>query len=158
MNATIGIADNYRQSVAMELSKILADEYILYAKTRNAHWNVEGPGFLEMHKFFESQFEQLDDFIDRVAERIRTLGHYALPRWNPLQGSLSISSFRMRSSWQTEDCERIHHLTPTRPQGLLLVAPSGSSKQTSGTLQSCLFLCRRASRNRFSGRKTDCSL
>ena len=32
--------------------------------------------FFEKHKFFEGQFEQLDDIIDNVAERIRTLGHY----------------------------------------------------------------------------------
>ena len=30
-----------------------------------------------MHKFFEDQYEQLDDIMDNVAERIRSLGHYA---------------------------------------------------------------------------------
>ena len=76
MTANIGIIDTHRQSVANDLSKILADEYILYTKTRNAHWNVEGPDFHEKHLFFEGQFEQLDEMIDRVAERIRSLGHY----------------------------------------------------------------------------------
>lgn len=75
MTTNIGI--NNSQVVANELAKLLADEYVLYTKTRNAHWNVEGSDFHDKHKFFESQFEQLDDFIDRVAERIRTLGHYA---------------------------------------------------------------------------------
>lgn len=59
------------------MSKLLADEFILYTKTRNAHWNVEGSDFHSMHLFFESQFEQLDEIMDGVAERIRTLGHYA---------------------------------------------------------------------------------
>jgi len=77
MNPNIGITDSNRQSVANELTKILADEYVLYTKTRNAHWNVEGTDFYDKHKFFEVQFEQLDDFIDSVAERIRSLGHYA---------------------------------------------------------------------------------
>ena len=77
MTANIGIIDTHRQSVANDLSKILADEYILYTKTKNAHWNVEGPDFHEKHIFFEGQFEQLDDIVDRVAERIRSLGHYA---------------------------------------------------------------------------------
>ncbi len=77
MNQTIGIEDTNRQAVAMELSKLLADETVLYTKTKNAHWNVEGVDFIEKHLFFETQFGQLDGIIDRVAERIRTIGHYA---------------------------------------------------------------------------------
>ena len=76
MKTNIGITERNSQSVVTELSKILADEYVLYTKTRNAHWNLEGPDFYEKHKFFELQYTQLDDFIDRVAERIRTLGFY----------------------------------------------------------------------------------
>lgn len=77
MKTNIGITEENSKAVADELAKILADEYVLYTKTRNAHWNVQGPDFFEKHKFFEGQYEQLDDFIDDVAERIRTLGHYS---------------------------------------------------------------------------------
>jgi starvation-inducible DNA-binding protein len=80
MKANIGIPENNLREVAFELNKVLADEFILYAKTRNYHWNVEGSNFMEMHKFYESQFEQLDEIIDNVAERIRALGHYAEAR------------------------------------------------------------------------------
>jgi len=77
MNTNIGITDSNRQAVANELAKLLADEYVLYTKTRNAHWNLEGEDFFDKHKFFEFQFEQLDEIIDSVAERIRSIGHYA---------------------------------------------------------------------------------
>lgn len=77
MNLNIGITDSNRQLVANELAKILADEYVLYTKTRNAHWNVESLDFYDKHKFFETQFEELDENIDNIAERIRSLGHYA---------------------------------------------------------------------------------
>ncbi len=77
MTTEIGITETNRQAVANELMKILADETVLYIKTKNAHWNIEGGDFYDKHKFFESQFEQLDEFIDSVAERIRSLGHYA---------------------------------------------------------------------------------
>jgi len=77
MKTSIGITDQNLQEVANILVKILADEYILYTKTRNAHWNIEGPDFYSVHKFFETQFEQIDEFIDSVAERIRAIGHYA---------------------------------------------------------------------------------
>ena len=77
MGTIIGINAENRQAVANELIKLLADEFILYTKTRNAHWNVEGPDFHAMHLFFESQYEQLDDIMDGVAERVRQLGHFA---------------------------------------------------------------------------------
>ena len=77
MKTNIGITEANRKAVSDQLAKLLADEYVLYTKTRNAHWNVEGPDFHSMHVFFESQYEQLDEAMDSVAERIRMLGHYA---------------------------------------------------------------------------------
>lgn len=77
MKKEITITDLNRQAVADELSKVLADETVLYIKTKNAHWNIEGPDFYDKHKFFEAQFGQLDEIIDSVAERIRSIGHYA---------------------------------------------------------------------------------
>lgn len=50
---------------------------MLFTKTKNAHWNVEGIDFYDKHKLFEEQANQLDEAVDSVAERIRTLGHYA---------------------------------------------------------------------------------
>src|SRR5437764_12082806 len=77
MEAVIGIKEDKLAEVGYILSKLLADEFVLYTKTRNAHWNVEGPDFHSMHLFFESQYEELDEIMDSVAERIRMIGHYA---------------------------------------------------------------------------------
>lgn len=77
METHIGIKETGRKEVAVQLSKLLADEFILYTKTRNAHWNVEGSNFYSMHLFFEAQFDQLDDIMDNIAERIRFIGHFA---------------------------------------------------------------------------------
>jgi len=77
MKTNIGIKEENRHAVAAQLVKLLADEYVLYTKTRNAHWNVEGPDFHSMHLFFEAQYRQLDELMDGVAERIRKIGHYA---------------------------------------------------------------------------------
>ena len=77
MNPEIGIRKENLSKVAHILNGFLADEFLLYLKTRNAHWNIEGPDFHTMHKFFEEQYEQLDETTDEVAERIRMLGHYA---------------------------------------------------------------------------------
>lgn len=77
MTPSIGITPDNLLKVAQILNGILSDEFLLYLKTRNAHWNVEGPDFYNKHKFFEEQYEQLDEIMDDVAERIRKLGHYA---------------------------------------------------------------------------------
>jgi starvation-inducible DNA-binding protein len=74
MNVNIGIADDKRQRVIAILNTLLADEFLLYTKTRNYHWNVTGPQFNDLHKFFEAQYEALDETIDEVAERVRALG------------------------------------------------------------------------------------
>ena len=60
------------------LNKRLCDEYILFTKTRNYHWNVVGPNFSEKHKFFQEQYEQIDEVIDEIVERARTLNDRSL--------------------------------------------------------------------------------
>ena len=77
MKANIGIKQESIAKVVDVLTKVLADEFVLYTKTKKAHWNVEGADFYNKHLFFEQQYGQLDDIVDTVAERIRTLGHYA---------------------------------------------------------------------------------
>ena len=56
------------------LSVILADSVLLYTKTRKFHWNVKGQSFMELHKLFENQYNQLEEAIDEIAERINKLG------------------------------------------------------------------------------------
>lgn len=84
MKVNIGITDKNRQSVATALTQLLADEHVLYNKTRNYHWNVTGPSFMELHKLYESQYDELAEMIDDVAERIRSIGHYAEGRLKEL--------------------------------------------------------------------------
>ena len=76
METNIGIRAEHRAAVAVSLSKILADEFVLSLKTRRAHWNIEGPDFHAKHLFFEGQYNELDEVIDDMAERIRSVGHY----------------------------------------------------------------------------------
>ncbi|HEX5554227.1 MAG TPA: Dps family protein [Chitinophagaceae bacterium] len=77
MKANIGISDKNSKAVALILNKLLASEFVLYTKTRNYHWNIESPSFMEMHKFYEAQYTELAVIIDEVAERVRKIGHFA---------------------------------------------------------------------------------
>jgi len=78
MKLNIDISEEKLKLVATSLNTLLADEFILYTKTRNAHWNIQGKNFIEMHKLFESQYDSLNVIIDDIAERVRALGHFAL--------------------------------------------------------------------------------
>lgn len=77
MKTNIGISETNRKIVSEQLGKLLADEFVLYTKTLNAHWNVEGPDFHSVHLYFEELYGQSQEIVDSVAERIRQLGHYA---------------------------------------------------------------------------------
>ncbi|MFD2938272.1 Dps family protein [Spirosoma flavum] len=77
MQTSIGISEENRAVVAHQLAKLLADEFVLYTKTLNAHWNLEGMDFHSVHLYFEDLYNQSAGIVDDVAERIRQLGHYA---------------------------------------------------------------------------------
>jgi len=72
-----GINARDRVKIAEGLSRLLADTYVLYLKTHNFHWNVEGPMFQTLHQMFMDQYTEAWNAIDPIAERIRALGHYA---------------------------------------------------------------------------------
>ncbi len=59
------------------MKEVLADQFVLYTKARNYHWNVTGPHFFGLHATFEKLYDELADDIDEVAERIRVLGSEA---------------------------------------------------------------------------------
>jgi len=74
----IGLDYQAQQGIVNILNILLADEAVLTMKTRCAHWNVSGAGFFEMHLLFDSQYEQLNDIADEIAERARMLGGMAI--------------------------------------------------------------------------------
>ncbi|MAF92758.1 MAG: DNA starvation/stationary phase protection protein [Bdellovibrionota bacterium] len=55
------------------LNSLLANEFSLFTKTLNYHWNITGPRFHSMHEFLDEQYHSLLEVVDEVAERIRQL-------------------------------------------------------------------------------------
>jgi len=73
---SIGIPEPNRKAVAEELNKLLADEMLVYVKTRKFHWNIVGPQFHDLHLLLEKQYDELATVIDEIAERIRQVGFF----------------------------------------------------------------------------------
>ncbi len=74
----IGLDSDVRNPVVELLNNNLANEAVLSQKTRSAHWNASGKGFFELHILFETQYKQLNEITDKIAERTRMLGGIAL--------------------------------------------------------------------------------
>lgn len=74
----IGISQPNLEKVGALLNSLLADEFVLYIKTLNYHWNVRDPYFSSMHQLFKDLYEKQLNFSDDVAERARALGVVAL--------------------------------------------------------------------------------
>jgi len=88
-----GIEPRDTAALADGLGRALADTFSLYVKTQGVHWNVVGPNFFGLHKLTEAQYEDLQDAIDKIAERIRALGYPA---------PAGFSEFRERSVLNAE--------------------------------------------------------
>ena len=64
------------------LKQLLSEELTLMLRTWNYHWNLEGAQFASLHKLLETQYDELADLVDEVAERIRALGGVAETKVN----------------------------------------------------------------------------
>lgn len=78
MDTKLGIPQKEMKTSVKNLTVVLASEMVLYVKTRKFHWNVAGSSFMEMHKLFEEQYNELELIIDEIAERIGKLGEKAI--------------------------------------------------------------------------------
>lgn len=77
MSTMIGIRPEDQAAIAEGLSRLLADTYTLYLTTHNFHWNVTGPLFSSLHDMFMTQYTELWNAVDPIAERVRALGQPA---------------------------------------------------------------------------------
>jgi starvation-inducible DNA-binding protein len=74
MDSNANINDSIRQQIALNLSLLLADTYILYAKTQIYYWNASDPTFYSFRLFLKKEYRKLEKAIQQLAERIRELG------------------------------------------------------------------------------------
>lgn len=103
----IGIDPKDLKGVSQQLEVCLANEHILYIKTRNFHWNVEGMSFGTLHELFENQYKEIEGIIDEVAERIRKLGFFAM---GSLKGFLDAALLKEHTAEGTSDKDMLRIL------------------------------------------------
>lgn len=67
-----------REQLVALLNQQLADTFDLYSQTKQAHWNVKGPQFFQLHELFDKLATDILVYVDDIAERVTTLGGTAL--------------------------------------------------------------------------------
>jgi starvation-inducible DNA-binding protein len=71
------IAREVRGKMIALLNQQLADTFDLYSQTKQAHWNVKGAQFFQLHELFDKLAEELQGYVDLIAERATALGGLA---------------------------------------------------------------------------------
>jgi starvation-inducible DNA-binding protein len=72
------LSESARTKMAQLLNARLADAIDLQTQMKQAHWNVKGPSFIALHELFDKINEEVEDYVDLIAERVVQLGDIAL--------------------------------------------------------------------------------
>ena len=70
----ITLAENTRRASAVNLNQLLADTITLRDLYKKHHWQVSGPTFYQLHLLFDKHFNEQNELVDGIAERIMLLG------------------------------------------------------------------------------------
>ena len=70
----IALAEDTRQASADHLNQMLADTITLRDLYKKHHWQVSGPTFYQLHLLFDKHFNEQNELVDLIAERIMMLG------------------------------------------------------------------------------------
>lgn len=77
------------------MNELLSDLNVLYVKIHNYHYNVVGGDFFTVHEALESEYDQIHEWIDVVAELIKQKGEYPAAS---LEEYLNLTSIKEVSS------------------------------------------------------------
>ncbi|WP_442864973.1 DNA starvation/stationary phase protection protein Dps [Bosea sp. NBC_00550] len=92
-SSKIDLASNTKTKVVGLLNERLADGIDLALVTKQAHWNLKGPGFIGVHLMLDGFRDQLDEHVDTVAERIAQLGGIAFGTTQTTAESTSLKAY-----------------------------------------------------------------
>lgn len=78
-------------NLIQNIKQAFATTYALAALAKNAHWNVEGANFFELHETFDDIYADAVKHYDDLAERVRQLGEYIPVDLTAIQRSAAIT-------------------------------------------------------------------
>ncbi len=94
----LDLSTHIRKSSIALLQARLSDALDLEAQTKQAHWNVKGRDFIQLHEFFDRLHTVVEDHVDTLAERITTLGGVADGRVQTTAGKTGLYEYSLETS------------------------------------------------------------
>jgi len=70
----IALSENVRKESVENLNQLMADTITLRDLYKKHHWQVAGPTFYQLHLLFDKHYDEQNDLVDAIAERIQLLG------------------------------------------------------------------------------------
>ena len=93
----LDLSAHVRKEACLLLQARLSEALDLEAQTKQAHWNVRGPGFIGLHAFFDTLHGQAEAFADTLAERIMALGGVADGRIQTTAGASGLYEYSLQT-------------------------------------------------------------
>jgi starvation-inducible DNA-binding protein len=87
------LPEETRQQMVQICNEQLADTFDLFSQTKQAHWNVKGPDFYQLHELYDELAEQLLGHVDLIAERATALGGAATGTVRMAAGSTRLEDY-----------------------------------------------------------------
>ena len=70
----LDLEEPVRLEMTEQLNQLLADTITLRDLYKKSHWQTSGPTFYQLHLLFDKHYEEQDELVDTIAERIQLLG------------------------------------------------------------------------------------
>ena len=74
----IALSENVAAQSVENLNQVLADTITLRDLYKKHHWQVAGPTFYQLHLLFDKHYEEQNELVDMLAERVQMLGGVSL--------------------------------------------------------------------------------
>ena len=94
----IDLSADVRTGAVALLQARLSDGLDLEAQAKQAHWNVAGPNFIQLHELFDRVHAEIETFVDTIAERITTLSHIADGRIKTTGANSGLSTYPIEAA------------------------------------------------------------
>lgn len=125
----IDFSDATRTKLVELANQRLADTFDLYSQVKQAHWNVKGLDFQQLHEFFDAVAEAIEPFVDVIAERVTTLGGIAM---GTVRMSAATSTLK---EYPSDIAAGTAHLEAVRDRVAAYGAANRKAIETAGTLE-----------------------
>lgn len=103
----IDIPEKNRKDLTELLNQQLADLSDLVSQVKQAHWNVKGIHFIELHKLFDDVYGALIGYVDEIAERVTTLGGTAMGTVRMAAKSSALSEYPTKAKTGEDHLEAV---------------------------------------------------